>query len=489
MAPKLKVLIVEDSEDDAALLVYELKSAGFNPQWKCVESESDYRAGLREPLDIIFSDFKLPRFSGQRALEILRASELEIPFIIVSGTIGEELAVESMKAGATDYVLKEHLARLGPVVRRALGEFRERRERKRAEQQLRVQAKALETAANSIVITDQEGSILWVNPAFCALSGYGLEEALGKNPRLLKSGKHGPAFYQHLWKEILSGKTWRGEFVNRRKDGSLFHGEQTITPVHDEAGRITHFIGIMSDITSRKQAEEEARKSRERLRALAARLQAAREEERIRISREIHDRLGETLTGLKFSFGWMRTTLENGDTQEVRKQLLERIAAMGALADDTAHHVRKLCTELRPSVLDDLGIVPAIEWQVSEFQARTNIRAEAKAEVRHLVASRDQATALFRICQEILTNVARHAQASKVRVALKAVGGNLLLQVKDNGKGFKAEDMADTKTLGLLGMQERAAILGGKVEILGEPGSGTTVTVTIPMARSQKRES
>src|SRR6266446_1409222 len=181
MPQKLKVLIVEDSEDDAALLVYELKSSGFNPQWKYVESESDYRAGLGEPLDIIFSDFNLPHFSGQRALEILRASELEIPFIIVSGTIGEELAVESMKAGATDYVLKEHLARLGPVVRRALGEFRERRERKRAEQQLNVQAKALETAANSIVITDQEGSILWVNPAFCALSGYGLEEALGKN--------------------------------------------------------------------------------------------------------------------------------------------------------------------------------------------------------------------------------------------------------------------------------------------------------------------
>src|SRR6266404_5378608 len=131
MAPKLKVLIVEDSEDDAALLADELKSSRFSPQWKRVESESDYCAGLQEPLDIIFSDFRLPRFSGQRALEILRSSALEIPFIIVSGTIGEELAVESMKAGATDYVLKEHLARLGPVVRRALREFRERRERKR----------------------------------------------------------------------------------------------------------------------------------------------------------------------------------------------------------------------------------------------------------------------------------------------------------------------------------------------------------------------
>jgi len=315
------------------------------------------------------------------------------------------------------------------------------------------------------------------------LSGYGLDEALGKNPRLLKSDKHGPAFYRELWKEILSGNTWRGEFVNRRKDGSLFHGEHTITPVRDEGGGITHFIGIMSDISPRKLAEEEARKSREQLRALAARLQAAREEERIRISREIHDRLGETLTSLKFSLNWMKTALEGAQTEDAKKQLLERIAVMGEMADGTANHVRKLCTELRPSVLDDLGLVPAIEWQVSEFQARTNIRAEAKAEIRHLVASRDQATALFRICQEILTNVARHAHASKVRVLLKAGAGNLVLQVKDNGKGIRSEEIAGTKSLGLLGMQERAGVLGGNVEIRGQPGSGTTVTVTIPVSR------
>src|SRR5258708_37995479 len=159
---------------------------------------------------------------------------------------------------------------------------------------------------------------------------------------------------------------------------------------------------------------------------------------------------------------------------------------MGARADGTATHVRKLCTELRPSVLDDLGIVAAIEWLPSEFQGRTNIRCEARAEVQHLVASRDQATALFRICQEILTNVARHAQASKVRVALRAEEHNLVLSVHDNGKGIRPEAMDESKSLGLLGMQERAAILGGGVEISGEPGHGTTVTVTIPIARSGK---
>src|SRR5258708_4883799 len=202
MEVPLCILIVEDSTDDTALLVHDLKASGFDPKWRRVETESDYLASLLEPVDIIVSDFRLPQFSGQRALEILRASGLEIPFIIVSGTIGEELAAECMKAGATDYVLKNNLTRLGPVVRRALCEYQERRERKRAEQQLRIQAKALEMAANSIVITDKDGSIAWVNPAFCALSGYGFEEARGKNPRLLKSGQHGAEFYQHLWKEI-----------------------------------------------------------------------------------------------------------------------------------------------------------------------------------------------------------------------------------------------------------------------------------------------
>src|SRR5437667_12392664 len=175
-----------------------------------------------------------------------------------------------------------------------------------------------------------------------------------------------------------------------------------------------------------ERSEGEASNSREQQRALAARLQAAREEERLRISREIHDDLGELLPGFKLGLAWIRDKLKSARQGDVEQELLEKIAAMGSLADSTTHRVRKLCTELRPSILDDLGLVAAIEWQIREFQKRTNIRCEAILEEKQIVATSDQATALFRILQEILTNVARHSQASKVRLSLKAEGRNLM---------------------------------------------------------------
>src|SRR5882724_1083860 len=355
---------------------------------------------------------------------------------------------------------------------------------RKSEQQLLLQATALENAANAITITDRNGDILWVNPAFSILTGYVPEEVVGKNPRFLKSGRHGAAFYRKLWQTILSGRSWRGEFTNVRKDGNLFHGEQTITPVCSEPGKITHFVGIMNDVTERKRIEEEARKSREQLRALAARLQAAREAERIRISREIHDQLGEMLTAFKLGLGWMKGVLENAGSVPEQKEFFEKIAELGLLADNTADRARKLCTELRPAVLDDLGLVPAIEWQAREFKLRTNIRCETKMEVEHVAANPDQATAIFRIFQELLTNVARHARASKVRVSLKHIAPNLVLQVIDNGRGIEAEQINAPNSLGLLGMRERAGLLGGSVDICGKPGRGTTVSVVIPMAQS-----
>lgn len=232
-----------------------------------------------------------------------------------------------------------------------------------------------------------------------------------------------------------------------------------------------------------ERAEQEARKSQEQLRALAARLQAAREDERIRISREMHDELGELLTGFKLGLAWIRDALKELPQADLRPELLEKIAGLGALADSTSVRVRKLCSELRPAVLDDLGLVAAIEWQAREFQKRTNIRCELNLAEKYIVANSDQATALFRILQEILTNVARHSHASKVRVVLKAEDEHLVLEAKDNGKGITTEERSGTGSLGLLGMQERAAVLGGRVEIQGQKGKGTSITVTIPMGR------
>jgi signal transduction histidine kinase len=239
---------------------------------------------------------------------------------------------------------------------------------------------------------------------------------------------------------------------------------------------------LQRQASSLRTREEQIRKSREQLRALAGRLEAAREEERIRISREMHDGLGEMLAGIELGLAWMRSLLEPKNRRLERRQLLEQIDKIDGMAAATSDRVRKLCTELRPSVLDDLGLVPALEWQAREFEGRTHIRCELKLRFKNLAAGRDQATAIFRIFQEILTNVARHSAASRVVVKLQALGPSLRLEVRDNGKGIRPEEIADSKSLGLLGMKERASLIGGSVKISGAPGQGTLVAVRIPIA-------
>ncbi len=269
MPTPLKILIVEDSQDDEELLLAELRLAGFDPTWDRVETESSYLRQLDQGPDLILSDHTMPQLSGLRAVDLLRERGLDIPFILISGTIGEEVAVDAMKRGATDYLLKDRVARLGSAIARALEQRRMRDEHRRMQQQMALQATALETTANAILVTDMAGRILWVNRAFTTLTGYTAAEVAGKTPRLLKSGKHDQTFYRNFWNTILSGQAWRGEFINRRKDGSLYFDEHTVTPVRSENGDITHFIGVMHDITARKNAEEALRQSEENFRQIA----------------------------------------------------------------------------------------------------------------------------------------------------------------------------------------------------------------------------
>jgi len=259
MSTSLRVLILEDRPADVELMLHELRRAGFEPDWQRVETEADYLAHLGADFDVILSDYFMPQFDAPRALHLLQERGLDIPFIIVTGSISEEVAVESIKQNVADYLLKDRLARLGPAVTRALEQKRLRDERRRTEERLRLQSAALEAAANGIVITDRAGTTLWVNLAFTRLTSYTAEEVIGQNPRLLKSGQHDAAFYQELWETILSGQVWHGEIINRRKDGSLYTEEMTITPVQDERGEITNFIAIKQDVTERKLAEEKLR--------------------------------------------------------------------------------------------------------------------------------------------------------------------------------------------------------------------------------------
>jgi PAS domain S-box-containing protein len=259
---KLRLLFVEDNRPDAELALKQLQKSGFEVTADIVQTAGDFRSKLASsPYDVILSDLALPNWSGLDALEILKQTSLDIPFIMVTGTVGEETVAECLKLGATDYVLKDRPTRLPAAIRRALQEKALREERKRAEAERMRLMTAIEQAAEGLVITDADATIQYVNPAFSAMTGYSREEVIGKNPRILKSGKQDAAFYVSLWATLLGGQVWRGEMINRRKDGSLYTEKMSITPVHDEHGKMTHIVAVKEDITARKLLEEQFRQA------------------------------------------------------------------------------------------------------------------------------------------------------------------------------------------------------------------------------------
>lgn len=257
--------------------------------------------------------------------------------------------------------------------------------------------------------------------------------------------------------------------------------------VLNDAGQPITMIGTGQDITERKRFEEQLRTSREQLRALSAHLQSVREEERVNIAREVHDELGQVLTALKMDLSLLNYKLMESSAVIPRRKLFDEIKSMSNLVDTTIQSVRKIVTELRPEVLDHLGLMAAIEWQAQEFQTRTGIICNVDSNLDSIeMEDRDCATAIFRVLQETLTNVARHSNATRVDITLKEMGEALILRVKDNGRGITEIEMSNAKSFGLLGIKERTFLLGGEVEILGEPGDGTCITVEIPLSALRK---
>ncbi|MFI5293746.1 MAG: PAS domain S-box protein [Thermodesulfovibrionales bacterium] len=692
MGIPLKILIIEDSEDDVVLLLRELKLGGYEPLHVRVETAEDMAAAIAErQWDVIISDFIMPQFSGPAALDLLKQSGLDIPFIIVSGKIGEDIAVEAMKAGAHDYILKGNLARLVPAVKRELreaesraskraaeeelnrhrdhlGELVEERtnelrstneqlqqeisDRKTAEEALRKAIKrAKEEKAKSeaiiaalgdgIVIQDSDFKITYQNLIHKNIIGDHLGEycyrayrvgeshctdcpvslsfrdgmihqaektistdtglrnieitasplrdasgriiagieivrdtterkkmedelrehrdhldlmvkdrtselrklnkelraeimrriqmekdliesqrfvhriadatpnilylydavenrniyinsrikdILGYSPEDIKNMKS--AFFKKLlhpgdapvidalWKRFLKandGDIIESEYrlKNYNGDWRWFYSRDIVFK-RTSGGHLKLVLGISQDVTERKMFEEELQSSREQLRRLLAHHQSVREDERTRISREIHDELGQSLTALKMDLSWMVKRL--GKDQG---PLLEKARLMSKLIDMNIQTVKRIAAELRPGLLDDLGLTAALEWQAEEFQKRTGIKCEVSVLPEDMELDRDVSTAIFRIFQETLTNVVRHAKAKKVSASLKKKKDTLMFQIKDDGKGISEKQISNPKSIGLIGMRERVHFFAGRMEITGD--EGTTVTVTIPV--------
>jgi signal transduction histidine kinase len=367
MGVRLRVLLVEDSEDDAALVLAELRRAGYEPDAERVYSAQALEAALGGAAwDLVIADYSMPSFTGLEALNLVRASGLDLPFIVVSGTIGEDVAVAAMKAGAHDYLIKDRLARLAPAVERELREATERRERRRTESALR-----------------------------------------------------------------QSEDRFRGAL----QDANL------------------------------------------RLQSLSSRMLEVQENERRHIARELHDEIGQALTAVKLHLQSALRRSGPGTTQPLEECV--------AITDQALEQVRNLSLNLRPSQLDDLGLVAALRWQIGRQAAASGLDTEFVADELSERLEPALETACFRFVQEAMTNIIRHAAARHAWIEARRRDDRLRVSVRDDGKGFDVgtatREAIARGSLGLLGMQERVGLAGGRLNVSSRPGGGTTIVADFPL--------
>jgi PAS domain S-box-containing protein len=262
-------------------------------------------------------------------------------------------------------------------------------------------------------------------------------------------------------------------------DGRVVCAEHQRVPVYDASGQLVAIEGIARDVTQRVEAQARLETSEDRMRQLAARIQAAREEERADLARELHDEVGQTFTAIKLEVGRVTTLLQD---LRLGPQIVDRLQSLVGLTEIGIATVRRLGTSLRPPALDHLGLADAVRWEAAAFRARTKLRCHVRAADDGDALTRERQVSLFRILQEALTNVVRHARASAVHVSLSCRGETFELRIRDNGRGITDVQAMNPRAIGLLGMRERAAAVGGTFSIAGQHGKGTRVTVLVPLS-------
>lgn len=385
------------------------------------------------------------------------------------------------------YVRAVGIAILGAF---CVGTARHLARRSRAEKVLQESRASLQTVIDAIpdvtLATDRDYCITLANQAAMELAGGEDPVTSGMKCHQFLHRRASPCSGQGspcpLARVLATRAPATVTHTRRDAEGKDAVMEISAAPIFNDAGDVVQIVETYRDVTRRKRAEEELRTSREQLRALAARLEEVREKERTLLARRIHDELGHALTSLKMDLSWLGKKLAAaGDVRA--GGVRERVAGMCAALDDTIETVRQTASDLRPGLLDDLGLAAALEWEVGQLQARSGITCEfyTSTEAEKARLDREPSTALYRICQELLINVARHAGATAVRVALARRADKLILEVSDDGGGITPEQASSPKSLGILGMRERALLLGGEFVVSGKPGGGTTASVQIPI--------
>ena len=505
------ILIVDDTIANLNLLAALLKEAGYSVR-ASASAELALQSAKNQPPALILLDIVMPGMDGFEVCRRLKqdVTTSDIPIIFISAQNDSPSKVQGFNAGGVDYInkpfqreevlarVRTHLAlhdtqsQLEQRVKERTAELEEIVRELRATKEILARAERnfralFEHSPTAMVAIDSESRrILQANDNALKISGYSLEEILALtiadliHPDSLADYQQG---YEQLSSGLVDSITNERRYL--KKDGSDFIGYTSISTLKDDHGKVVRIIGSAIDITERRQAELDLLESHKRLRELSTHLQTVREEERIRIARELHDQLGQMLTAVKLDAKWLASTMS--DAQPI---ILDKVASMSNLIDDTLDAIRRVAADLRPTMLDYLGLVAAVEWLAEDFGKHAGIAISLKTDLMHgkcqdlcedCNPDGEASTAMYRIVQECLTNIARHAEANHVMVSLCCRDGKLILLVSDNGKGMDVNGSRKPNSYGMVGMKERAHSLGGTMKILSILGEGTSVEVVLPI--------
>ena len=477
MYKKLNVLFIDDSQTDVELMLILLEKADYNVTYRRVETAEEMFSALDSyKWDIILCDYVMPEFTVQGALEIFQQQETDIPFIVISGAIGEEKAVQLIKSGIHDYLPKGNLVRFIPIIERELREAYNRRELIKVNTELaisRAKIKSyLENAPDFVFVIDREGKFIEVNRADYKITGYTRDELLQMSfIDIFTEGSI--SLGKEQFAKLLETGSLNTNFRVQHKNGSM----RTFA-INAVQLALTMFLGFINDITAEENAIAEVIRGRKEMQLLNQYLMEARENERAAVAMEIHDELGQSLTGLKIDLNWVRDHI--ADVAAAK----EKIAGTIRMTDEIIKKVQRISAELRPGLLDDLGLASAIEWYCGEYEERTGIKC--KLQLDDFPENEKRISiALFRIFQEALTNVIRHARASNVVVILKDTAEGISLVIEDDGLGIQQDKISNGKSLGLIGMRERARQINGSVEFIRKPVSGTMIVAMVPALKTE----
>ncbi|MBT2654808.1 PAS domain S-box protein [Bacillus sp. ISL-18] len=316
-----------------------------------------------------------------------------------------------------------------------------------------------------VAITDSRGTITYVNDQFCHISKYTRDELIGYDHRIVNSGYHSKEFFKEMWRTIGAGKVWKGEILNKAKDGTHYWVDTTIVPFLNQQGRPYQYVAIRYEITERKRVEQELQK-------MMSSIIDVQEEERKRLSRNLHDGIGQNLYSHLITINRLMSEVDHPLLQQMQEEAAQLI-----------EEIREISWELRPSVLDDLGLVPAIRSFLSRYSDHYNIDVYFDCVLNQRLSISIELT-IYRIIQEALTNIRKYAEVTEASVTIREMDDIVRVMVEDKGKGFDVDKQ--TLGVGLFSMDERARSVGGELSIVASLGKGTKVILDIPIANDKE---